>query len=174
MIYHLAERCSDNGWGIYFLGGEEGVAQQCAKKLQSMYPGLKISGVESPPFRALNESEQREQDQRIKKSGAAILLVAFGQPKGEKWIHANYKRLGIPVSIQLGASFDFIAGTAKRAPIVWQKLGLEWAYRMCSDPKRLVPRYAQNAAYLLGALIEDWKRLVTSWGMGDWSNRPQR
>ncbi|GAA4452945.1 WecB/TagA/CpsF family glycosyltransferase [Novipirellula rosea] len=174
MIYHLAERCSDNGWGIYFLGGEEGVAQQCAKKLQAMYPGLKISGVESPPFRPLSESEQREQDLRIKKSGAAILLVAFGQPKGEKWIHANYKRLGIPVSIQLGASFDFIAGTAKRAPIVWQKIGMEWAYRMCSDPKRLVPRYAQNATFLLGALIEDWKRLVTSWGMGDWSNRPER
>ncbi|GAA5510141.1 N-acetylglucosaminyldiphosphoundecaprenol N-acetyl-beta-D-mannosaminyltransferase [Novipirellula caenicola] len=174
MIYHLAERCSDNGWGIYFLGGEEGVAAQCANKLQTMYPGLKISGVESPPFRQLSEREQHEQDQRIKKSGAAILLVAFGQPKGEKWIHENYKRLGIPVSIQLGASFDFIAGTAKRAPMAWQKIGMEWAYRMCSDPKRLVPRYAKNATFLLGALIEDWKRLVTSWGMGDWSNRPER
>ncbi len=179
MIYNIAERCRDHGWGIYFLGGEPGVALKCAEQLVAMYPGLKIAGVESPPFRALNEAEQVEQDQRIQQSGAAILLVAFGQPKGEKWIHKNYKRLGVPVSIQLGASFDFIAGTAKRAPLVWQKIGMEWAYRMCSDPKRLVPRYALNATFLLGALVEDWKRLVTGWGMGDWSNdsdpnRPSR
>ncbi len=165
MIYGLAQRAAEKGWGIYFLGGEPGVAATCADRLEKQYPGLTIAGVESPPFRELTEEEQAAQDSRIQASGAHILLVAFGQPKGELWIHQNYKRLGVPVSIQLGASFDFIAGTAKRAPRLWQSVGMEWAYRMMTDPKRLVPRYASNAAFLGSALIEDWKRLVTRWGM---------
>ena len=169
MIHHLAQRCSEQGWGIYFLGGEPGVAAKCAERLVEQHPGLIVSGVESPPFRKLTDEEQAEQDQRIQNSGAKILLVAFGQPKGERWIHEHHERLGVPVSIQLGASFDFIAGTAKRAPEVWQKIGLEWFYRMMSDPRRLVPRYAANARFLLKVLIEDWKRKVTSWGLGEWA-----
>lgn len=148
MIYHLAERAAARGWRIYFLGGVEGVGAACAEQLQTLYPKLQIAGVESPPFRALTADEQLEQDARIRASGADLLLVAFGQPKGERWINENYKRLGVPVSIQLGASFDFVAGTAKRAPQIWQDLGLEWFYRMCSDPKRLVARYWDNAKFL--------------------------
>lgn len=169
MIYSLAQRAASEGWGIYFLGGMPGVAATCAGQLQSLYPGLTIAGIESPPFRELTAEEQSEQDARIRDSGAKLLLVAFGQPKGEQWIHQNYERLGVPVSIQLGASFDFIAGTATRAPAIFQKTGMEWAYRMLTDPKRLVPRYGSNAMFLAGALIHDWKRTVTRWGMGDWA-----
>ena len=171
MIYHLARQASTHGWGIYFLGGEPGVAATCAQRLAETYPGLRIAGVESPPFRELTGDEQAAQDERIRNSGAKLLLVAFGQPKGERWIHENYERLGVPVSIQLGASFDFIAGKAQRAPAFWQRIGLEWAYRMMSDPRRLIPRYASNALFLASALIEDWKRKVTSWGLGEWSSR---
>lgn len=165
LIYRLAQRAAEKGWGIYFLGGEPGVAAKCADRLATQYPGLKIAGVESPPFRELTEQEQADQDERIRSSGASLLLVAFGQPKGELWIHQNHKRLGVPVSIQLGASFDFIAGTARRAPKLWQRYGMEWAYRMMTDPKRLVPRYASNAWFLSLALVEDWRQLVTRWGM---------
>ncbi len=166
MIWDLARRASQRNWGIYFLGGEPGVAEKCAKRLAKEYPGMRIAGIESPPFRALTTQEQDEQDRRIRESGAQILLVAFGQPKGERWIHANYQRLGVPISIQLGASFDFIAGTAKRAPKVFQKVGAEWVYRMLSDPKRLVPRYWGNAVFLAGAVLRDWTKKVESWGMG--------
>ncbi|WP_372896180.1 WecB/TagA/CpsF family glycosyltransferase [Stieleria sp.] len=165
MIHKLACRAGQKRWGIYFLGGEPGVAEKCAKRLARDYPGMRIAGIESPPFRALSADEQAEQDKRIRDSGAEILLVAFGQPKGERWIHEHYQRLGVPVSIQLGASFDFIAGTAKRAPKIWQKLGAEWTYRMLSDPKRLVPRYGRNAWFLLQALVDDWKQTVKRWGM---------
>lgn len=166
MIYNLAELCRNKKYRVYFLGGEPGVAEACAKQLIKQYPGLQIAGIESPPFRELTCEEQRAQDQRIQESGTDLLLVAFGQPKGERWIHQHYQRLGVPVSIQLGASFDFIAGTAKRAPLPFQKVGLEWAYRMMSDPKRLVPRYAKNACFLFKALAQDWARKVQSWGMG--------
>ena len=169
LIFQLAERASAEGWRIYFLGGAPGVAECCANSLQDRYPGLTVAGFESPPFRELTPSEQAQQDARIRDAGTDILLVALGQPKGELWIHQHYQRLGVPVSIQLGASFDFIAGTAKRAPAMWQGVGLEWAYRMLSDPKRLAPRYAANATFLAGALLADWKRLMYSWGRGRWA-----
>lgn len=165
MIYDLAQRAGHRKWGIYFLGGEPGVAEKCAKRLARDYPGMRIAGIESPPFRPLTENEQAEQDKRIRDSNAQILLVAFGQPKGERWIHNHYKRLGVPVSIQLGASFDFVAGTAQRAPEIFQQLGAEWAYRMCCDPKRLIPRYWANACFLAQSVVRDWKTLVKHWGM---------
>ncbi len=160
LIYRIAERAAQRGWRIYFLGGEPGVGQQCADALTKQYPGLQVAGVQSPPFRPLSESEQQSLNQSIVDAQADILLVAFGQPKGESWIHANYKSLGVPVSIQLGASFDFVAGKVKRAPKVWQRLGLEWAYRMFHDPGRLVPRYASNAGFLCLSLIRDWRDYV--------------
>ncbi len=158
MIYQLAARAAAKRWSIYFLGGEAGVAEACADRLAHDYPGMRIAGIESPPFRTLTDQEQAAQDDRIRRSGADILLVAFGQPKGERWIHRHHRRLGVPVSIQLGASFDFVAGTARRAPRLWQRIGAEWAYRMCSDPMRLVPRYYANARFLLSALLRERKQ----------------
>lgn len=167
MIYRIAERATQRGWKIYFLGGESGVADKCANTLAQHYPGLQIAGVESPPFRELTAIEQDEQRKRIQDSGADVLLVAFGQPKGELWIHQHYQNLAVPVSIQLGASFDFVAGTAKRAPRQWQRFGAEWVHRMMSDPKRLVPRYAGNAWFLVKSIVNDWRSQVAKWGMWD-------
>ncbi|MEM6692870.1 MAG: WecB/TagA/CpsF family glycosyltransferase [Planctomycetota bacterium] len=171
MIVHLAKRCAAESWPVYFLGGIQGVAQAAADELARQYPDLPIAGVESPPFRELSTDERAEQALRIRSSGAKLLLVAFGQPKGERWIAQNYQQLGVPVSIQLGASFDFLAGTAHRAPELVQKLGLEWAHRALSDPRRLVPRYSANAGFMLKALVKDWQDKVTSWGMNPLSNR---
>jgi N-acetylglucosaminyldiphosphoundecaprenol N-acetyl-beta-D-mannosaminyltransferase len=161
MIHHLARRASEKGWRVFFLGGRPSVARRCSQRLAELYPGLKIAGVESPPFRELTDEEQADQRQRIRDSGATVLLVAFGQPKGEQWIAQNYRKLGVPLSIQLGASFDFVAGTAQRAPEAWQRLGAEWAYRMLSDPRRLVPRYAANAWFLLSELAYECGRAAT-------------
>jgi N-acetylglucosaminyldiphosphoundecaprenol N-acetyl-beta-D-mannosaminyltransferase len=149
LIYLLAERGAARGWRFYFLGGEPSVAQECAVRLATMYPGMEIAGVESPPFRKLTAIEQGEQLARIRAAAPDILFVAFGQPKGERWIHQHFEQLGVPVCMQVGASFDFVAGVAKRAPRLFQVLGLEWFYRMMHDPKRLLPRYAANIKFLL-------------------------
>jgi len=101
----------------------------------------------------------------IRNAKPDLLLVAFGQPKGEKWIHQNRALLGPACCIQLGASFDFIAGTATRAPEIYRRTGMEWAYRMLSDPSRLIPRYASNAWFLAKSLIGDWQHTVKRWGM---------
>ena len=155
MIYKIAAASAENGWRIYFLGAAPGVAQKCADRLTELYPNMQVAGVESPPFRDLSDAEEAAQIQRIQEAQTDILLVAFGQPKGECWIAQRYQQLGVPVSIQLGASFDFVAGTAKRAPKLWQKAGMEWAYRMLSDPQRLVRRYSQNAAFLCRTLLAE-------------------
>jgi N-acetylglucosaminyldiphosphoundecaprenol N-acetyl-beta-D-mannosaminyltransferase len=92
---------------------------------------------------------------QIQQAKPDVLLVALGQPKGEYWIEDNLQRLNVPLSIQVGASFDFVAGNAQRAPKLWQTLGCEWLYRMLKDPKRLAPRYFRNALYLLRFIHRD-------------------
>ncbi len=149
LIYSLAERGSVRGYRIFLMGGDEGIAQQAADKLRELYPRLTIAGVECPPFRKLSVDEHEQLCQRIRDSKPDILFVAFGQPKGEFWIEQNYQTLGVPFCIQLGASFDFIAGKARRAPRWMQRIGMEWFFRTITDPRRLLPRYAKNGWYLL-------------------------
>lgn len=156
MIFRLAEKAAENGWRIYFLGAEPGVAQACADNLAARYPGMIVAGVHSPPYRKLSSAEIEQQFADIRSAKPDILLVAFGQPKGEKWIAENYQSLGVPVSIQVGASFDFAAGRTQRAPLWVQKIGCEWAHRMLGDPRRLLPRYYQNFSFLAGTLAREW------------------
>lgn len=157
MIVELAKLSAANGYRIYFLGGAPGVAQQAATKLQSMFPELQIAGCAAPPFRKLDDAEQARLLSDIRSSRPDILLVAFGQPKGERWIAEHHQALGVPLSIQLGASFDFLAGTAKRAPKLWQWTGCEWLYRTLHEPKRLGPRYLGNIVFLLRSILGDMR-----------------
>lgn len=162
MIVELARLSSEQGYRIFFLGGKPGVAEAAAIKLGQRFPQLQVAGTYSPPFRKLTPDEHQQILQRIRSADTDILLVAFGQPKGELWIHENWNQLDVPLSIQLGASFDFLAGTAKRAPKLWQRLGCEWLYRALSDPRRLLPRYGKNLLFLLRLLLADTRTLVTN------------
>jgi N-acetylglucosaminyldiphosphoundecaprenol N-acetyl-beta-D-mannosaminyltransferase len=159
LILELAKLAADRGYRIFFLGAAAGVAEAAAAKLLELNPTLQIAGCYSPPFRALSSVEQTEMIERIQLAQTDILLVAFGQPKGELWIFDHLQELKVPLCIQLGASFDFLAGTARRAPEAWQKLGLEWMYRMCCDPWRLAPRYGANILFLLRRIGTDLLRL---------------
>lgn len=155
LIVELAKLSAERGYSIYFLGAAPGVGQAAADELVSRFPGLKIAGVQSPPFRQLTAAEHQAMVSDIQSSGADILLVAFGQPKGECWIYDNLHELNVPLNIQLGASFDFLAGTAKRAPKFWQRIGCEWLYRALSDPRRLIPRYGMNILFLASLIAGD-------------------
>ncbi len=152
LIYRLAERCANKKLRVYFYGASEGVAEKAAVALKNLYPKLDVAGVQCPPFRSCSSEEIRSQVARIKQTKPDVLLVALGQPKGEYWIEDHLQELGVPLTIQLGASFDFVAGNATRAPKLLQKLGLEWLYRTVKDPVRLAPRYASNLIFLAKAL----------------------
>ena len=149
LIYQLSERCAARQYRVYFYGAAEGVAEAAAAQLQKRYPRLQVAGVQCPPFHDSSSAAIQEQVARIKKARPDVLFVALGQPKGEYWIEDHLKELGIPLAIQLGASFDFVAGQAKRAPKWMQRTGLEWLYRAVQDPRRLIPRYWGNFVFLL-------------------------
>ena len=160
LIYDLCDRSAARGLGIFLLGGAPGVAQEAARRLESLYPGLRIVGAEAPPFRPLSAEEHEALLGRIRLAVPDLLFVAFGQPKGEFWLAENLPALGDVVGVQVGASLDFVAGRVLRAPRLVQRIGMEWAYRMWREPSRLAPRYAQNAAFILKRLAGDAARLA--------------
>jgi len=155
LIFELSAEAARKGYRLFFLGGPEGVAEEAARQLASRYPGLQVVGTECPPFRELTVAEQETLDARIRAARPDILFVAFGQPKGERWINQHFEKLGVPVSVQVGASLEFAAGRIRRAPRWMQKSGLEWAFRLGLEPRRLLGRYARNAWFILCMVGQD-------------------
>lgn len=143
MVPALAERAAQKGYSIYFLGAAPGVAEKAARILQQQYPTLKIAGIASPSVEAVQHGDPAV-IAACKAAKPDILLVAFGNPKQEKWIYRHTQELGIPVMIGVGGTFDFIAGVTKRAPQWMQQRGLEWSYRLFQQPGRLWKRYSTD------------------------------
>lgn len=141
MVNRIAQRAAMRGYSLYLLGAASGVAQRAAEILCGRYPGLKIAGFASPSSQAV-ASEDPAIIAAIRAADPDILLVAFGNPKQEKWIYAHTLELGAPVMMGVGGTFDFIAGVTKRAPLWMQDSGLEWLHRLVQNPRRLWRRYA--------------------------------
>jgi N-acetylglucosaminyldiphosphoundecaprenol N-acetyl-beta-D-mannosaminyltransferase len=133
LIYHIAERAGQHGWRLYFLGAAESVAEYAADRLQTLYPGWHLAGTWAGSPRPEDEELIVA---RIRQARPDVLLVAFGAPAQDMWIAHHKARLGVPVSMGVGGAFDFVAGTAKRAPAWVQRLGLEWAHRLVRQPWR--------------------------------------
>jgi N-acetylglucosaminyldiphosphoundecaprenol N-acetyl-beta-D-mannosaminyltransferase len=160
LIWKIGERSAAKGHRLFLLGGAPGIADEAARKLRERYPGLIIAGTACPPFRDLNEVEERDLLAEIRGSGAQILIIAFSQPKGELWMARVCEKLMIPVCVQLGASLDFVAGKVRRAPRWLQRSGLEWAFRLAQEPRRLVGRYFRNAMFLMRMLFGRRRRSI--------------
>lgn len=155
MIPALAERAAANGHSIYFLGAAPGVAAQAAQILKEQYPDLIVAGVHSPPYSSVIDMDPAIIEE-IKVARPDILLVAFGNPKQEKWIGMYGRELAIPVMIGVGGTFDFITGNTKRAPDWMQRLGLEWLHRLLKEPRRLWRRYAVDMVGFGGFFLRQW------------------
>ena len=130
----------EKGYTHFFYGSTESTLAKLEKELLAKYPKLRIAGMYAPPFRDLTQDEDEEIVRRINESGADFVWVALGAPKQEKWMYDHKNRIG-GLMIGVGAAFDFIAGTTKRAPLWMQKLCLEWVFRILQDPRRMIPRY---------------------------------
>lgn len=129
----LLARAATEGWRVYLFGGAPGIAAKAAETAAARFPGLVVAGVRHGYFTA-DESAAIAAD--IRAAGPAILLAALGVPKQEKWLAANAATLGVPLSMGVGGTFDVMAGVAMRAPLWMQRAGLEWLYRLGSDPRR--------------------------------------
>jgi N-acetylglucosaminyldiphosphoundecaprenol N-acetyl-beta-D-mannosaminyltransferase len=142
LFWTLGQASADRGITLFFLGGVEGAAETAKAVIEKRYPGARVVGTYCPPFASFGtKAEQDRIREEVKKANPEVLLVAFGAPKQEKWIAENREKLGVPVAIGVGGSFEMAAGLLKRAPVWVQKAGLEWAYRFVQQPRRLFPRY---------------------------------
>ena len=127
----------------YFYGSTEETLEKLKQNLEIKFPNIKIAGMYSPPFRNLDDDEDKKIIDMINKSGADILWVALGAPKQENWLFKHKDKINA-LMIGVGAGFDYHAGNIKRAPKWMQKLSLEWLYRLFQDPKRLFKRYLKT------------------------------
>ncbi len=154
LMPRLCMIAAQKGYRVFLLGAAEGVAIKAAHKLEEDYPGIIIAGTYSPPFGF--EKDKAELDRinaLLLKSKADLLFVGMGVPKQDIFIYENMKRYSIPMSFSIGATIDFIAGEQKRAPRWMTNHGIEWVYRLFSNPKRMFKRY----------VIDDMKIIKLAW-----------
>jgi N-acetylglucosaminyldiphosphoundecaprenol N-acetyl-beta-D-mannosaminyltransferase len=137
-------RSLETGASHYFFGGAPGIADRLAGRLSARFPGLKVAGTCSPPFRPLTPDEDAELIERIDAANPDIVWVGLSTPKQERWMAAHVGRLKAPALVGVGAAFDFHAGVKRQAPRWMQRNGLEWAFRLGTEPRRLWKRYLVN------------------------------
>ena len=152
MIPHLARLSAEHGYGIYLLGSSELSAKTAQTNLERDYPGVKIIGHHCPAWRPLDDMDDDVILAKIAEAKPDILLVGFGNPKQELWLARHRHAINVPVCIGVGGSMDMLAGVVHRSPVKWQKMGLEWMFRMLQEPRRLARRYLADFFGLVGPL----------------------
>lgn len=144
-----------HGFRHYFYGGSPETLKQLRIRLEKSYPWLNIVGMYSPPYRPLTEREDEEAIRNINRAEPDFIWVALGAPRQEEWMYAHRLKVN-GVMLGVGAAFDFLAGTVKRAPTWMQECCLEWLYRLVQDPRRLFPRYiSTNVTFLVTTALEN-------------------
>jgi N-acetylglucosaminyldiphosphoundecaprenol N-acetyl-beta-D-mannosaminyltransferase len=134
----------------FFYGGKPGVAQELAARLAARFPGLLVAGTFTPPFRELTPAEMDGLRSEVARAKPDIIWVGLGTPKQERFMAGPGRSLDAALLVGVGAAFDFHSGRVAQAPRWIQRGGLEWAFRLCTEPRRLGPRYlVTNSLFLL-------------------------
>lgn len=149
----LVERGVPAGRTHYFFGGAPGVPEALAASLAARFPGMRVAGLMSPPFRSLSAQEDDAIVEQINTANPDYVWVGLGAPKQDLWIAEHRSRLRAPVLLGVGAAFDVHAGIRRRAPRWMQRSGTEWVYRLVTEPRRLVGRYTRVNARFLGLAL---------------------
>lgn len=144
LMLATCEASLETGYKHFLYGGAAHVPGLLKDKLTERFPGLQVVGTYSPPFRPLTEEEDKDVCQMIDDSGADIVWIGLSTPKQERWMAAHLGKIKAPVMIGVGAAFDFHAGLKTQAPSWMQKSGMEWFYRLITEPRRLGKRYLIN------------------------------
>jgi N-acetylglucosaminyldiphosphoundecaprenol N-acetyl-beta-D-mannosaminyltransferase len=144
LMLAMCEYSIGRAYSHFLYGGGPEVPEKLAEELKDRFPGLKVAGTYSPPFRDLTPDEDEGVIEMINDSGAQIVWIGLSTPKQEKWMSAHSKKLKAPVLIGVGAAFDIHSGLKPQAPMWMRSSGLEWLFRLATEPKRLWRRYAIN------------------------------
>ena len=151
----------ERGYRHFLYGGDQGLVDALQRSLAARYPGVLVVGAHSPPFRPLTADEEPAVADLINRSACDIVWVGLGCPKQERWMARFRPLLDAPVLVGVGAGFDFLAGRKPEAPRWIKHSGLEWLFRMISEPRRLWPRYSRVIPrFLWGLALEELRRLA--------------
>ena len=159
LVPRLLAEAELKGWRVFFLGGTDESVARAAERVRTRHPKLQLVGAYSPPFKPLLEMDHEDIVRRVREARPDILLVAFGCPKQEKWISMQLHHAGVPLSIGVGATIDFLAGSVRRAPVWMQRTGLEWTFRLLQEPRRLFRRYCTDLWVFGWAILLQWWQL---------------
>jgi N-acetylglucosaminyldiphosphoundecaprenol N-acetyl-beta-D-mannosaminyltransferase len=153
LIDRLCARAARDGLGVYLLGANIGTVRKAADVLRARHRGLDIRGIADGYF---SPEQAADRARAVAESGADLLFVAMGAPRQEYFIEDQWERLGARVVIGVGGSFEVIAGHRKRAPAILQYAGLEWAFRLAQEPRRLFRRYLVTNSQFLGLMFREF------------------
>ena len=138
LFLELLEKCEKKDYRPYFFGATQEVIEEVVNFIRKKYPNIDIAGYRNGYFSALNSDAIAKQ---ISDSKADLLFVGFSSPQKEYWINDYLEQMNVPFVMGVGGSFDVVAGKTKRAPKLWQKLGMEWLFRFIQEPRRMFKRY---------------------------------
>jgi N-acetylglucosaminyldiphosphoundecaprenol N-acetyl-beta-D-mannosaminyltransferase len=152
---------ADRGYRVFLLGSTADTVEALAARLRIVHPGIRIVGKLSPPFLPLASLEWADVLREVNAASPDVLWVALGAPKQELWVAQNRHALNARFIATVGAVFEFGAGTRRRAPRPIQRLGLEWAFRLAHEPRRLAGRYAKTNTSFVVNVVRGTVRAAT-------------
>jgi N-acetylglucosaminyldiphosphoundecaprenol N-acetyl-beta-D-mannosaminyltransferase len=153
LLLAMCERAAQKGHRHYFYGGSPRVVEAMVARLEERFPGIAIAGYRSPPFRPLTPEEDAADIRAINEARPDYVWVGLGMPKQDKWIVQHVGKVQAAALLGVGAAFDFVAGTKRRAPLWMQRSGFEWLFRLLTEPRRLAHRYlVYNTIFVVRAL----------------------
>lgn len=164
LTLHLCARAAETVCPIFLYGSHDYVVRAFAENLLEMSPGLRVAGIHPSRFRPSTPEEDQEDINLIRNSGAQLVLVGLGCPLQEYWVHEHAEILSMPL-LAVGAAFDFISGNRPRAPNWMRNAGLEWTFRMATEPGRLIKRLIPAVTYTFCGLLRQ--------RLGCWSKQTQ-
>ncbi len=151
----LLKAAQESGIPVGFYGGSESTLAKLVERVNETYPGIHIAYAFSPPFRKLTAEEDAAVVRDINESGARFIFVGLGCPKQEEWMIDHRARIPA-VLLAVGAAFDFLAGTKPQAPRWMMRTGLEWVFRLASEPRRLFMRYLKHNPRFIALVLRQW------------------
>jgi N-acetylglucosaminyldiphosphoundecaprenol N-acetyl-beta-D-mannosaminyltransferase len=164
----MCEIAAERGYRIFLYGGNPGVAELLSDRLQARFPGLRVAGTWTPPFRPLNAKEEEEMLTAVRRARPHLMWVGLSTPRQERFMAQYVERLEVPLLVGVGAAFDYHTGRLRDCPRWVKRAGLQWLHRLVQEPRRLAPRYLRNNPAFL------WRVLLQLAGMRDGAANLQR